>query len=70
MVGGPMDSRETSAQGRAFIEIARAAWHNDLLDRLIAVSGSAIVYPVAVGLVSVAHAIALAPTVHAFLHVA
>ena len=59
---------ETSAQGRAFIEIARAAWNCASLDRLIASCGGAIVYPVAVGLVSAAHAIALEPTVHAFLH--
>jgi urease accessory protein len=59
---------ETTAQGRAFIEIARAAWNNALLDRLIACCNAAIVYPVAVGLVSVAHAIPLAPTLHAFLH--
>jgi urease accessory protein len=59
---------ETTAQGRAFIEIARAAWHNASLDRLIASCEAAIVYPVAVGLVSAAHAIPLAPTVHAFLH--
>ena len=59
---------ETTAQGRAFIEIARAAWHKAVLDRLVAACESAIVYPVAVGLVSVAHAIPLAPTVHAFLH--
>jgi urease accessory protein len=59
---------ETTAQGRAFIEIARAAWHNALLDGLVAACKSAIVYPVAVGLVSAAHAIPLAPTVHAFLH--
>lgn len=59
---------ETSAQGRAFVEIARAAWNCDPLDRLISCCGGAIVYPVAVGIVSAAHAIALAPTVHAFLH--
>jgi urease accessory protein len=59
---------ETVAQGRAFIEIARAAWNSPPLDRLIAACQSAIVYPVAVGLVSAAHAIPLAPAVHAFLH--
>lgn len=59
---------ETTAQGRAFIEIARAAWHNARLDRSIAACEAAIVYPVAVGLVSAAHAIPLAPTLHAFLH--
>jgi urease accessory protein len=59
---------ETSAQGRAFIEIARAAWNCDGLDRMIAASDGAIVYPVAVGLVSAAHAIPLESAMHAFLH--
>ena len=35
---------------------------------MVAACGGAIVYPVAVGLVSAAHAIPLAPTMHAFLH--
>jgi len=59
---------ETAAQGRAFIEIARAAWNCDGLDRLIAACEATIVYPVAVGIVSAAHAIPLASTMHAFLH--
>jgi urease accessory protein len=59
---------ETSAQGRAFVEIARAAWNCALLDRSISSCGGAIVYPVAVGLVSAGHAIPLAATLHAFLH--
>jgi urease accessory protein len=59
---------ETSAQGRAFVEIARAAWNCASLDRLISSCGGAIVYPVAVGLVTAAHAIPLVSTVHAFLH--
>jgi len=59
---------ETSAQGRAFIEIARAAWNCDGLDHLVAACEGSIVYPVAVGIVSAAHAIPLAPTMHAFLH--
>jgi urease accessory protein len=59
---------ETSAQGRAFIDIARAAWNCDGLDQTISGCEGAIVYPVAVGLVSAAHAIPLAPTMHAFLH--
>ena len=58
---------ETSTQGRAFVEVARAAWNCASLDRLIASCG-AIVYPVAVGIVSAAHAIPLEPVVHAFLH--
>jgi urease accessory protein len=59
---------ETSAQGRAFIDIARAAWNCDGLDRLVSHCDCSIVYPVAVGLVSAAHAVPLAPALHAFLH--
>jgi urease accessory protein len=59
---------ETAAQGRAFIEIARAAWNCDGLGHLIAACDCTIVYPVAVGIVSAVHAIPLAQTMHAFLH--
>ena len=59
---------ETSAQGRAFINIISAAWNCDGLDQLVSHCDGAIVYPVAVGIVSSAHAIPLAPTMHAFLH--
>jgi urease accessory protein len=59
---------ETSTQGRAFIDIARAAWPSEGLDRMVAACGGLVVYPVAVGLVSAAHAIPAAPALHAFLH--
>jgi urease accessory protein len=59
---------ETTTQGRAFIEIARAAWTCDGLDELIAGCAGTIVYPIAVGIVSAAHAIPLPPAMHAFLH--
>ncbi len=59
---------ETSTQGRAFIEIARSAWACDGLDALIAACDGPLVYPVAVGIVSAAHKIPLAPVMHAFLH--
>jgi urease accessory protein len=59
---------ETTSQGRAFIEIARSAWNCGDLDRMISNCGGTIVYPVAVGLVSAAHAIPLASTMHAFFH--
>jgi urease accessory protein len=59
---------ETSAQGRAFIDIARSAWNCDGLEPMIAACDGMIVYPVAVGLVSAAHAIPLAATLHAFFH--
>jgi urease accessory protein len=59
---------ETTSQGKAFIEIARSAWNHDGLERLIAACDGAMVYPVAVGLVSAAHKIPLAATMHGFFH--
>jgi urease accessory protein len=59
---------ETSTKGRAFIDIARAAWPCDGLDGLVAACGGDTVYPVAVGIVSAAHSVPLAPALHAFLH--
>ena len=59
---------ETSTQGRAFIEIARSAWACDGLGELVAACGSSMVYPTAVGIVSAAHGVPLAPAMHAFLH--
>lgn len=59
---------ETTTQGRAFIEIARAAWNSSGLDAMVAACDGPIVYPVAVGIVSAAHGIRLAPSLHAFLH--
>jgi urease accessory protein len=59
---------ETSSQGRAFIDIIRSAWNCEGLDQLVSACDGVIVYPVAVGLVSAAHAIPLQPAMHAFLH--
>jgi urease accessory protein len=59
---------ETSAQGRAFMEIARAAWSCEALETTVAHCDGTIVYPVAVGLVGAAHEIPLAQTLHAYLH--
>jgi urease accessory protein len=59
---------ETTAQGRAFVEISRSAWTCDGLDHLIAACDGAMVYPVAVGIVSAAHGVPLAATMHGFLH--
>lgn len=56
---------ETTAQGRAFVEIARSAWNCDTLDLL---SNGPITYPVAVGVLAAGHHISLTPTLHAFLH--
>jgi urease accessory protein len=59
---------ETTSQGRAFIDIARAAWNADGLDAMVAACSSPLVYPVAVGVVAASHGVPLAPTLHAFLH--
>jgi len=59
---------ETTSQGRAFIDMAKAAWSCEGLDEVIAACNAPIVYPVAVGLVSAAHGIPLQPALHAFLH--
>jgi len=59
---------ETMSQGRAFVEIARAAWDAEGLDATIAACAGPLVYPVAVGVVASSHGIPLEPTLHAFLH--
>ncbi|MCK1285010.1 urease accessory protein UreF [Bradyrhizobium sp. 44] len=59
---------ETTSQGRAFIDIARAAWDADGLDAMVAACRTPLVYPVAVGVVAAMHGVPLAPTLHAFLH--
>lgn len=59
---------ETMAQGRAFMDIACTAWSSARLERVMADRDRAIAYPVAVGIVSAAHGIALEQTLHAFLH--
>lgn len=40
---------ETTSQGRAFIDIARAAWDAEGLDAMVAACRTPLVYPVAVG---------------------
>lgn len=59
---------ETTAQGRAFVEITSKAWPCSALDRLLALQVSAIAYPIAVGVVSAGHALPLGATLAAFLH--
>src|SRR5206468_5172788 len=59
---------ETTAQGAAFIEATRAAWSCPALDRLAAAWTGPVAYPVAVGLVTASHRIALEPALYAFLH--
>jgi urease accessory protein len=59
---------ETTSQGRAFVEIARAAWHCDALDLLASHVPGPVTYPVAVGVLAAGHRMALPQTLHAFLH--
>jgi len=59
---------ETTAQGRAFLEVTRAAWPRPALDCLLAVCDAGVALPVAVGVASAGHGIALAPALQAYLH--
>jgi urease accessory protein len=59
---------ETTAQGRAFADIARAAWDCPALERLVQAWPGPIAYPVAVGAVAAGHDVALDLALHAFLH--
>ena len=61
---------ETTSQGRAFIEAARAAWPCAALDRFAAVWAGPVAYPVAVAVTAAGHDVPLAPALHAFLHAA
>lgn len=61
---------ETTAQGRAFVEIARAAWHCDALNLLSTQVNGPVTYPVAVGVLAAGHRISLPLALHAFLHAA
>jgi urease accessory protein len=58
---------ETTAQGRAFLEVTRTAWGCAALDRLAALWSGPLAYPVAVGVASAGHGIALEPALPAYL---
>ena len=59
---------ETTAQGRAFVEVTRAAWPCPALDRLAAAWDGPVALPVAVGVACAGHGIAVEVALHAFLH--
>jgi len=61
---------ETTGQGRAFVEAARAAWPCAALERLGDAWDGPIAYPVAVAVTAAGHSVPLAPALHAFLHAA
>jgi urease accessory protein len=59
--------RETITQGRAFLDVTRAAWPCAALSNLQEIRAGPIAYPIAVGAACAGHAIPLAPALHAFL---
>jgi urease accessory protein len=59
---------ETTAQGRAFLDITRAAWPCAALDRLDSVANGLVALPVAVAAACAGQGIALAPAVGCYLH--
>ena len=59
---------ETTAQGNAFIEAARAGWPCDALTNLKSVWSGLVAYPVAVGVTAAGHGIALEQVLPAYLH--
>lgn len=58
---------ETTAQGNAFVEAARAAWGCAALDRLKKIWDGPVAYPVAVAVTAAGHGIAVEPALAAYL---
>jgi urease accessory protein len=58
---------ETTAQGNAFVEAARAAWACAAIDRLKSVWDGPVAYPVAVAVAAAGHGIALEPALATYL---
>lgn len=59
---------ETTAQGNAFVDAARAGWPCDALDRLKSVWAGPVAYPVAVAVTASGHGIAAEEALPAYLH--
>lgn len=59
---------ETTAQGRAFLDVTRAAWASHALDRLEALAIECVALPIAVAVACAGHGIALAPAVQCYVH--
>ena len=59
---------ETTAQGRAFVEVTCAAWRCDALDRFLKIWDGPIAYPVAVAVAAAGQGIRLDTALHAYLH--
>ena len=61
---------ETTSQGRAFVDAARAAWPCAALDRLADVWNGPVAYPLAVAVTAAGHGVPGTPALHAFLQAA
>ena len=59
---------ETTAQGRAFLDVTRAAWPCTALDRLGTAWSGPVALPIAVGTTCAGHGIACEAALNAFLH--
>jgi urease accessory protein len=59
---------ETTAQGRAFLEVTRAAWSCPALQHFAATWDGPVALPIAVGVACAGHGIACETALHAFLH--
>jgi len=58
---------ETTAMGRAFLEVTRAAWPTAAFTRLQRLWRGPLTYPIAVATACAGHAVPLGPALHAFL---
>jgi len=58
---------ETTAQGRAFLDVTRATWPCPALDRLIDAASRPVAYPVAVAAAAAGHGIPLQAALSAYL---
>jgi urease accessory protein len=59
---------ETTAQGRAFVEVTCAAWPCEALDQFLKIWDGPIAYPAAVAVAAAGHGIHLDKALHAYLH--
>jgi len=59
---------ETTAQGKAFVDASRAAWHCAALDMLAQTWDGPVAYPIAVGVTAAGHGIPVEAALHAYLH--
>jgi urease accessory protein len=58
---------ETMAQGEAFLNAVSAAWTNKSVEKALHATGKEVAYPIAVGIASAAHEIALRVTLESYL---